>query len=379
MDMKPSEDATADSGCCERATSRNRRNVLAGVFGFLGLLKMSRHAKANANAQVPERNSRARDGAADPPSGGNGGTGVYAPSIDPAKNASWEGWDNPNLRVNDGWDDWETILNPDHLPIFHDRFDRIEYREPDLTLAKDGAVANSSSPFKHHWVMVMNVDKCVGCQACTVACKVENNVALGVYRTWVDVFQTGDTVPDPEGDIVVGGQRYRQDVKVAAVPKICNHCANPPCVEVCPVKATFKRADGLVLVDHTLCIGCGTCVNACPYNARFIDPVSHTADKCTFCAERIDVGLLPACVTTCTGRARIFGDLNDPGSEVSQLIAQHPYARRHVEYGTDPQVYYIGKSAAEIEHDPDPADRHMVFTYTANANNSVVKNVSNIV
>jgi tetrathionate reductase subunit B len=202
-----------------------------------------------------------------------------------------------------------------------------------------------------------------------VACKSENNVALGTYRTWVDVYQTGDTVPDPDGDIVLdNGERYRQDVRVMAVPKLCNHCDDPPCVDVCPVKATFKREDGIVLVDHRLCIGCGTCVNACPYDARYLDPISHTADKCTFCVERVDAGLLPACVTTCVGRARVFGDFNDPHSEVTQLLARYPSVVRHAEYGTRPHVFYIGMSG-EIATNPDPDAQHMVYTYTSNANN----------
>lgn len=361
--------AAADLNANETKPDRSRLKVLAGIFGLFGVLGFTSQAKAKQSPTARDIPARSR-------SGGHGGKDVYSPSVDPAKNPSWEGWDNSLLRVNDGWDEWTNLLNPNRLPIFHDRFDRIKYREPGETLIGGSAAALSSSAFAHHWVMVINLDKCVGCQSCTVTCKVENNVALGVYRTWVDVTQRGDTVPDPTGDIVVGGERYRQDVKLLSIPKICNHCADPPCVEVCPVKATFKRADGLVLVDHTLCIGCGTCVNACPYNARYLDPVSNTADKCTFCVERTDAGLLPACVTNCTGRARIFGDLNDPASEVSRLLADHPYSRRHVEFGTDPQVYYIGRDAAEIEQERDNADSHMVFTYTANANNSVIKDVS---
>ena len=293
-------------------------------------------------------------------SGTSSGGATFTPSFDPAKNPSWEGWSNPHLNVVDGWEDWTTIENPNGLPIYHDRFDRIAESRP-----------------KHHWTMVIDARKCVGCQACTIACKSENNVPLGVYRTWVDVYQTGDTVPDPSGDIAVDGVRYRMDVRVQSVPKLCNHCANPPCVQVCPVKATYKRQDGIVLVDPRLCIGCGTCVNACPYDARYLNPVSNTADKCTFCVERVDAGLLPACVTTCGGRSRIFGDLNDPSSEVSRLLVQHPSLVRHPEFGTDPQVFYIGMSGG-ITTDPDPDVQHMVYTYTSNANNSVVKTVKDV-
>ncbi|MDA8193979.1 MAG: 4Fe-4S dicluster domain-containing protein [Thermaerobacter sp.] len=218
--------------------------------------------------------------------------------------------------------------------------------------------------------MVIDLRKCVGCQSCVVACKSENNVPLGVYRTWVDVYQTGETVPDPNGDIVVNGSRYRQEVRLMNVPKLCNHCDNPPCVNICPVMATYKREDGIVLVDPDLCIGCGTCVNACPYDARFLNPVSHTADKCTFCVERVDEGLLPACVTTCVGRARVFGNANDPNSEVALLLAQYPHVVRHPDFGTDPQVFYIGMSG-DIATVDDPEIQHMVFTYTSNADSTV--------
>ena len=334
-----------------------RRGVLKKALlwglGLTALQAVPKAAQAGAGTGSPAGRTTG-----DPPVDGgpywlSGKTGV-----DPAENPSWEGWNNPRLKAKDGWDDWGTVLNPNNLPIYHDRFDRIPKSHP-----------------KHHWGMVIDVRKCVGCQACVVGCKSENNVALGTYRTWVDVYQTGDTVADPNGDIVLDdGQRYRQEVRVMAVPKICNHCDDPPCVEVCPVKATFKRQDGIVLVDHRLCIGCGTCVNACPYDARYLDPVSHTADKCTFCVERVDAGLLPACVTTCVGRARVFGDLNDPDSEPSKLLAHFPHVVRHPEYGTKPHVFYIGMSG-EITTDPDPNVQHMVYTYTSNANNSRVADV----
>lgn len=359
MASKPEDEhAAANTEVGRKRLDRSRRNALGKALAVFGLgVPAVQAAARSTNEHGSSRGSETN-------------VGPDKPSVNPSENPSWEGYDNPHLRVKDGWDDWGTVLNPNKLPIYHDRFDRLEYR--DVTqFGRRGERSNENAP-PHHWAMVIDARRCVGCQACVVACKSENNVALGVYRTWVDVFQTGDTVPDPQGDIVVGGQSYRQEVQLHAIPKLCNHCDNPPCVEVCPVKATFKRQDGIVLVDHRLCIGCGTCVNACPYNARYIDPVSHTADKCTFCVERVDAGLLPACVTTCTGRARIFGDLQDPNSPVSQLLAEHHFTRRHVEYGTDPQVYYIGMSG-DIEHDPNRNVHHMVFTYTSNANNSVVK------
>lgn len=272
--------------------------------------------------------------------------------------ADWEGWENPELNVKDGWNNWDKILNPNNLPIYHDHFDEIKKSKP-----------------KHHWVMVIDLRKCVGCQACTVSCKSENNIPVGYYRTWVDVAQIGATYSTPQGETVTANGKYEQQIKVRNVPKLCNHCDEPPCVTVCPVKATFKRADGPVLVDPRLCIGCGTCVNACPYDARYINPISNTADKCTLCVERIDQGLLPACVTTCVGRARIFGDLNDPTSEVSKLIAKHPVDVRKPELGTDPQVFYIGLNG-EIATDDNPEIQHLLYTYTMNTNSTAYQQLA---
>ena len=325
-------------------------------------------ALASGAASSPELSAAATASAAP-----TGSAGVLPsatepkPSLDPRKNPSWEGWDNPRLGSSNGWaaseteawkETWRKVLNPQDLPIYHDRFYRIDDSKP-----------------KHHWVMVMDTRKCVGCQACVVSCKSENNVPLGVFRTWVDVYQTGDTIPDPNGDVIGDdGQRYRVDARVVNMPKICNHCDHPPCVTVCPVKATFKRQDGIVMVDPTLCIGCGTCVNACPYDARYINPVSGTADKCTFCVERVDAGLLPACVTSCVGRARVFGDSLDPNSEVSRLLAQYPHVVRKPEMGTEPQVFYIGLNG-DISTDPDPNVQHMVYSYTSNSNSNVPNTV----
>jgi tetrathionate reductase subunit B len=242
----------------------------------------------------------------------------------------WAAWTQSALNVSDGWSEssrWMSVIENSHgLPIEHNTF-----------LESDSA----SAP--HHWGMVIDLRKCIGCQSCVVACKSENNVPVGVYRTWVQVVEVGQWERDPDGNgpIVHDGETYVPAVKRFSLPRLCNHCDDPPCVEVCPVKATFKREDGLVLIDYPKCIGCGYCIQACPYDARYFNPIQQTADKCTFCVQRIDRGLLPACVTSCVGRARIFGDLNDPDSEVGNLIAQYSTERLNVSAGTHPQVYYI--------------------------------------
>lgn len=186
------------------------------------------------------------------------------------------------------------------------------------------------------WGMVIDLRKCIGCQACTVACSLENGVPPDQHRTYVPTYE----VDGPRGPLQ------------APLPRLCNHCEDPPCLPVCPVDATFKRADGTVLVDADRCVGCGYCVQACPYGARFLNERTGTADKCSFCIQRVDAGLLPACVETCVGGARVFGDLNDPESAVSQLLAENRTQVLKPEAGTGPQVRYIGLDdalAGEVE------------------------------
>ena len=158
--------------------------------------------------------------------------------------------------------------------------------------------------------MLVDMRKCIGCQACTVSCSVENLPPIGQFRT---------TVLQYEVDTKVQGA----PPAMVSLPRLCNHCDNPPCVPVCPVQATFQRTDGVVLVDNERCVGCGYCVQACPYDARFINHETQTADKCTFCEHRLEVGLLPACVESCVGGARKIGNLNDPASEVATLLREH--------------------------------------------------------
>jgi len=182
-----------------------------------------------------------------------------------------------------------------------------------------------------HWAMVVDVGKCIGCQACTVSCIMENRPPEDSFRTFVSTYEVE--------------QNGRVDAYM--LPRLCNHCDEPPCVPVCPVGATFKAASGEVLVNGDRCVGCGYCVQACPYDARFINSETNTADKCTFCAHRVNAGLLPACVETCVGGARIFGDLADPNSAVSKLLVAHKDEVRVLkpDESTKPNVFYIGLDA----------------------------------
>lgn len=192
----------------------------------------------------------------------------------------------------------------------------------------DAATASgTSSDHVPHWGMVVDLRKCIGCQACTVACIMENDVPDDAFRTHVSVYEV----------IKDGG-----DPAMVMLPRLCNHCENPPCIPVCPVEATFKAENGEVLVNAERCVGCAYCVQACPYDARFINHETQTADKCTFCYHRTQAGLLPACVETCVGGARNFGDLNDPDSAVSEMLAKNEISVLRPEMMTNPNVFYIG-------------------------------------
>ncbi len=178
--------------------------------------------------------------------------------------------------------------------------------------------------------MVIVGDRCIGCDACYVACKTEWQLTpmREAYRT--RVFEVEDT------------DRFGK-AKVHFLPVLCNHCDNAPCVDVCPTGSSFKREeDGIVLVDPDMCIGCKACMVTCPYNARYYDEEAKSVDKCTFCFPRIATGLEPACVSTCVGESRNFGDLNDPQSKVSKLLKNATSITRLKEAdGAKPNVYYI--------------------------------------
>jgi tetrathionate reductase subunit B len=177
----------------------------------------------------------------------------------------------------------------------------------------------------------IDIDKCIGCGKCANACKLENNVpkAPFYFRSWVEQYTIKNDgtikVESPNGGIDGFTQSVpdQEIFKSFFVPKMCNHCAKSPCVQVCPVGATFETPEGIVLVDENYCIGCRYCVQACPYGCRYIHPEKGTADKCTLCIHRLAKGLKPACFEICPTEARIFGDLNDPKSTMNYFLKNH--------------------------------------------------------
>ena len=179
---------------------------------------------------------------------------------------------------------------------------------------------------------VIDHRKCIGCHACTVACKSENEVPLGVFRTWVKYTEKG-TFPDTRRFFTV---------------ERCNHCDNAPCIEICPTKALYRRPDGIVDFDPSRCIGCKSCMQACPYDAIYIDPFTNTAAKCNYCAHRVDQDLLPACVVVCPTKAIIAGDIDDPTSEIHRIISRENVSVRKPEQGTQPKLFYIGADDASL-------------------------------
>ena len=196
--------------------------------------------------------------------------------------------------------------------------------------------------------MVISLSRCIGCNSCSVACKHENGTGPGVFWRRVVITESG---------------KYPQ-AAMHALPLLCNHCEDPSCAKVCPVKATRVNADGVVTIDAKKCIGCRYCMTACPYNVRsfvtsntkgyydegltdyekvaYEDHKVGTVEKCTFCTQRVEEGRDPACVATCPAKALFFGDLDDPGSQVTKLLADNPNAKSlKPEAGTKPKVFYI--------------------------------------
>ncbi|MBO0873089.1 MAG: polysulfide reductase NrfD [Pseudonocardia sp.] len=187
---------------------------------------------------------------------------------------------------------------------------------------------------------------CIGCHACTVACKTEHEVPVGQFRTWVKYVDQG-TFPNNTRDF--GVMR-------------CNHCSDAPCVRICPTKALFTREDGIVDFDSDRCIGCKSCMQGCPYDALYIDEDTRTAAKCNFCAHRIDENLEPACVVVCPTHSIWVGDLDDPDSGISKLVNSNPVAVRSPEQNTGPNVFYLGADRAVLDPLAAPADQSYLYS-----------------
>jgi Fe-S-cluster-containing dehydrogenase component/formate-dependent nitrite reductase membrane component NrfD len=175
--------------------------------------------------------------------------------------------------------------------------------------------------------------RCIGCHACTVACKAENGVPVGSFRTWVKYTEKG---------------RFPEIKRHFAVLR-CNHCTSAPCVTICPVNALEKRPDGIVDIDRDACIGCRACMQACPYDAIYLNEDSGAVEKCHYCAHRVEKDLEPACVTVCPVGAIIPGDLHDPESRIARMAREHDTTVRRPEQGTEPNVYYLGVEPIALE------------------------------
>ena len=172
--------------------------------------------------------------------------------------------------------------------------------------------------------MAIDTRKCVGCSDCVVACQTENNVPVGFCRDWVVEVVDG-TYPN---------------VGIELRSERCNHCDNSPCVRCCPTGASHFEEGGIVLVQHSKCIGCGACIQACPYDARYSHPEGYV-DKCTFCIHRVREGKDPACVSVCPTSCMYFGDLNDPNSEIINVLKNRKFKLLAPEAGTKPQIFYL--------------------------------------
>lgn len=181
--------------------------------------------------------------------------------------------------------------------------------------------------------VLIDLRKCIGCNACSLACKSENDVPLGVWRSWVKRVEKG----------------HYPHAREFFLPILCNNCENPICVTVCPVNAGIIRSDGIVIIDPHRCIGCRYCMASCPYGVRYINPRKKIAEKCYWCHHRVDAGLDPACVEACPTDAILFGDLNEPESKISKAVAENAVQVIKPESGTNPCTFYIALDRDSVE------------------------------
>jgi tetrathionate reductase subunit B len=214
---------------------------------------------------------------------------------------------------------------------------------------KDIEVKSYDDLLKFDWGYIVDTTRCIGCGSCVRACKVENEVPDTFFRTWVERYEISDSkkvhVDSPNGAIESFKENNTKDSEIDKayfVPKLCNHCYDSPCTQVCPVGASYHSPDGVVLIDKKHCVGCGYCVQACPYGCRYIDESKGVADKCTLCYHRIHKGEAPACVNACPRNARIYGNLKDPKSKINKILNQRRYGVLKQDLGTNPKCFYIG-------------------------------------
>jgi len=175
------------------------------------------------------------------------------------------------------------------------------------------------------YALIIDSRKCINCKACVVACRAENGVPLKYSRNWIGEERRGEW----------------PKLLLAFEPEQCHHCQSPACVRVCPTGASYQRPDGIVAINESDCVGCRYCMIACPYDARFFREEKGVVEKCDLCAHRLGRGELPACVETCPSKVRLFGDLNDPGSELHEVLSKRQYRTKKPEAGTGPQIYYL--------------------------------------
>jgi Fe-S-cluster-containing dehydrogenase component len=204
------------------------------------------------------------------------------------------------------------------------------------------------NPGDHVYGMGIDISKCIGCGRCVEGCKIENDVPQKpfYFRTWIERYMINrkddTTVESPDGG-QHGFEAISSETEILRtffVPKLCNHCAKPPCVQVCPVGATFSSPEGVILMDSEYCIGCRYCIQACPYGARYLNPLTRTADKCTFCYHRIVKGLRPVCVEVCPAQARIFGEVEKNVTPLARFYRFNKIQVLKPYLNTAPRVYY---------------------------------------